>query len=182
MRYDLIDEQATGDNVIASDAKNSIARATLLEYEARRIELLQGDNPASADQINDAWIDQEDAQAEADAFAQAAQLSPDEIGRQQRSVLREQIVSLEAQYVGVARRLEVRRRAGLPGADNTNQLDELEKCKNMALEMLSEKGTNIEQLKAEASEEGAPNRAERRTAKRMSQKAAKKTSKSAKGS
>lgn len=177
MKYDLIDDKATGDNVIAQDARNHINRATLLEYEARRVELLHTDNESMADTINDAWVKYEDAQAEADAFAKEAKLTPDEIGRIQRDVLREQIANLEANHVAEVRRLEVRKRAKIAVADRNTTISDLDKCKAMALEMLKERGASIEQLKAEATEAGATNREQRRAAHRTVQKASKKVKK-----
>lgn len=180
MQYDLIDEKSTVDNVLKSDAQNYLSRAVLLEYEARRLETLHADNPAMADAINDAWVAAEDAQDEADAFVKAAKLSDEEAGRIKRDTMRDQITNLEAQHVQAVRRRNVRRSAGIAQADTDDTIRDLERCKELALTILKEHGSTIEDVKADVEEANAPNREAKRAVRRQAQKAA--TAKKASGS
>lgn len=180
MKYDLIDEKATGDGAIRQDAQNYASRAVLLEYEARRIAMLSEANPALEDQADDAWAAYEEAKAEAEAFIAESDLDEAAIKRIKRDTMRDQITNLEAQHVQAVRRRNVRRSAGIAQADTDDTIRDLERCKELALTILKEHGSTIEDVKADVEEANAPNREAKRAVRRQAQKAA--TAKKASGS
>lgn len=154
MKYHLIDVNTIKGAGLLDDARQLVSQAVNLEYEAIRVEYLADQNPDLELQALDLRQQADTKMKEANAFVKEAGLGDDEVMALKKQFLRSTVMNIEASHLSVAERHRIRRDAGVASPETDNQMAELERSKEIALEMLSDLGVDVAQLKDEPAAQG----------------------------